>query len=1533
MSHTGHSSELDVLRGQVADLSRELAERDRVLREQSRHLGVTQALVHMGRWVWDLGSGDVWWSDEQFRLFGYEPGAIAVTRDTFLAALLPDDHDRVLAAVNDSLTGESPCDIECRIVRPSGEIRVIHCLGEISRDADGHPVKMDGTTVDVTERKAVEDSLRESQNLLRLFIEHAPAGLAMFDREMRYLHASRRWLSDYGLDEGAIRGRTHYELFPEIPERWKEAHRRGLSGETVREEIDRFDRADGSVQWLRWEIRPWHNSLGAVGGIVIFAEELTSHKKVEEALQENEARLRMALDAAGAGIWSWDVASNVSTWDAHYHELYGLGPDDPVSFETWIARVHPEDRARLGARIEALLVPNADDTWDEEFRATHPTKGERWMYGLGHVERDESGRAVRFTGINLDSTARKQTEEIVRTSEERLRQAVKATDLGLFDHDHRTDVIYWSPQMRALSGVDPGMVPTLSDYLALVHPDDRERILDAVCRAHDPSGDGLYCVEHRLIRPDGSVRWVSLRSQTYFEAADGVRCPVRTIGTMADVTERKRAETALQESEERLKAVIASLAEGIIFQDHEGRIVTCNASAEQILGLSQDQITGRTSMDPRWNAVHEDGSPFPGDTHPAVLTLRTCVPQSDVVMGVDRPDGSRRWISVNTQPVCLPDRPHCSGVVASFFDMTKRKLAEAALQEIEVLHQSVLSSVTAQIALLDSEGTILAVNEAWRNFADGNNASQTSTDAGINYLEVCRQAQGEYAEGAVEAARGIQDVLTGRLKEFSLEYPCPSPTEPRWFLMHVTPLKGALTGVVVSHMNITRLKQTEQALRASEARYLALIEAIPQQVWTARPDGALDYVNRRVSEYFDMSPDGLLGWEWQAVIHPDDLPLCLAAWSASLRTGEPYEVEFRLRRACDGAYCWHLARALPVRDDAGLIVKWFGTNTDITERKCMEEALRKSEERLRFLYDDNPSMYVTVALDGTILSVNRFGAQQLGYQPDELIGKPVSVLAHEDDAVVVHQQLAKAFADPSDRVVTLEFRKRTKEGAVIWVRELVRIARKDDAHPVALIVCEDISIRKQMETALAQREEHLQLFIEHSPVSLAMLDLDMRYVAVSRRWREEYRVGNGPLIGRSHYEVFPEISEHWKAIHRRCLAGAVEGCEEDPFVRGDGRTDWSRWEIRPWLKPDGSVGGIIIFSEDITLQVRARETQRRLAAIVESSDDAIISKDLDGHVTSWNRGAEQLFGYGAAEMLCESITRLIPPDRLNEEREILERMRRGDSIEHYETVRRTKQGALREVSLTISPMRDERGTIVGISKIARDITARKQAEETIRQRERDLRAAAKERERISEDLHDDILQSIFAVGLGLESCRMLVSKPPRKKAAAPLLAALNRAIGRLNHVMTDVRNFIAGIKSHGLEEADIGETLRAMAQAMCAANGTVCRVAIDHAAVRELLPEQVYHVVNIAREALSNSIRHSEAGRISLSLKRLRRSMRLSITDNGTGFVPDSVRDVGHGLANMAARARKLGSRIEIRSRPRHGTTVLLDIPRRSVDE
>ena len=139
----------------------------------------------------------------------------------------------------------------------------------------------------------------------------------------------------------------------------------------------------------------------------------------------------------------------------------------------------------------------------------------------------------------------------------------------------------------------------------------------------------------------------------------------------------------------------------------------------------------------------------------------------------------------------------------------------------------------------------------------------------------------------------------------------------------------------------------------------------------------------------------------------------------------------------------------------------------------------------------------------------------------------------------------------------------------------------------------NVLARQQAEAALRERESVLRLFVRHSPAAIAMLDREMRYLVVSRRWVADFRLPTRDVHGVSHYEVFPETPDRWKEVYLRCLAGAVESCEEDPFLRQDGSLDWVRWEVRPWRRVDASIGGIIIFSEMITERKQVREDLQR----------------------------------------------------------------------------------------------------------------------------------------------------------------------------------------------------------------------------------------------------------------------------------------------------------------------------------------------------
>jgi PAS domain S-box-containing protein len=278
---------------------------------------------------------------------------------------------------------------------------------------------------DIEMRREAEDALRESEQRLKLFIEHAPVAIAMFDRAMRYISASRRWLDDYGVT-GDVIGRSHYEVFPEIPEHWREVHRRGLAGETLHSEGDRFDRADGSVQWVKWDVRPWRTTLGEISGTLIATEEIT-------ALRASEERLRLAMGAGDMGAWDIDLKTGAIVWDAKQYQIFGRPHDHPpLTMEEFYALVHPDDVVRIKG---AAACAEHTRRFHEEFRIIRADGSVRWIKGLGTTLTDQNDRPVRMVGVNYDTTERKEAQFRLERFAEELERLVTARTAELLESE------------------------------------------------------------------------------------------------------------------------------------------------------------------------------------------------------------------------------------------------------------------------------------------------------------------------------------------------------------------------------------------------------------------------------------------------------------------------------------------------------------------------------------------------------------------------------------------------------------------------------------------------------------------------------------------------------------------------------------------------------------------------------------------------------------------------------------------------------------------------------------------------------------------------------------------------------------------------------------------------------------------------------------------------------------------------------------------------------------------------------------------
>ncbi|MBJ6801605.1 hybrid sensor histidine kinase/response regulator [Geomonas propionica] len=269
------------------------------------------------------------------------------------------------------------------------------------------------------------ENLRQKNAQLRLFFEAAPASLAMFDRDMRYIEVSRRWLSMYGLGERDILGLSHYEVFPEIPEHWKECHRRGLAGETLREEAEEFRRADGSLQYVRWEIRPWYRAAGEVGGIVIFTEDITERMKFERALETNERFLRLLTDHLPGLVGYWNADLTCDFANRTYREWFGMKSEEIIG-RTMRELLGEELFAQNEPHVRAALAGEP-----QHFQRTLVKRNGEPAYVWSHYIPDMvDGRARGFYVLVSDVTELKRAETERQRLEHQLQQAQKMESVG-----------------------------------------------------------------------------------------------------------------------------------------------------------------------------------------------------------------------------------------------------------------------------------------------------------------------------------------------------------------------------------------------------------------------------------------------------------------------------------------------------------------------------------------------------------------------------------------------------------------------------------------------------------------------------------------------------------------------------------------------------------------------------------------------------------------------------------------------------------------------------------------------------------------------------------------------------------------------------------------------------------------------------------------------------------------------------------------------------------------------------------------------
>ena len=483
---------------------------------------------------------------------------------------------------------------------------------------------------------------------------------------------------------------------------------------------------------------------------------------------------------------------------------------------------------------------------------------------------------------------------------------------------------------------------------------------------------------------------------------------------------------------------------------------------------------------------------------------------------------------------------------------------------------------------------------------------------------------------------------------------------------------------------------------------------------------------------------------------------------------------------------------------------------------------------------------------------------------------------------------------------------------------------------------EELDQRVQDRTRqLEVREELLNIFVKHVPAAVAMLDRNMRYMQVSDRWCQDYRIERTRFAGASHYELFPDIPERWKEIHRRCLGGETLREENDKWMRDDGSLTWLRWEIRPWGTRDGLPEGILIFSEDITsrklIEETLRESEATIRTLLDTASQAIIAVDSEGRIALANRMVGEMFGYAPEELLGQPLEILIPPglrDRHRHHREAFNSSPRRRSMGlGLDLTGIRRNGSEFPIEVSLSSVQSKAG-LLAVSFVS-DITARKQAELAVLDSERKLRSLAAnlmraqedERRNLARELHDDITQHLAF--LSIELGRLASESPASGPNGRERLEALQKQALRAS---SEVRRISHGLHPSVITDFGLSVALEEFCDEFAKGHG----IAVDFAGLGEdsrLSDDRATCLYRIAQESMRNAVVHGRSRAIRVVLKATNDSVQLRVEDNGCGFAVESNDRSGLGLVSMRERIRLVNGTLTIASEQGHGSQIVASVP------
>jgi PAS domain S-box-containing protein len=683
--------------------------------------------------------------------------------------------------------------------------------------------------------------------------------------------------------------------------------------------------------------------------------------------------------------------------------------------------------------------------------------------------------------------ARRKIAAQVQKSQTYLAEAERLSHAGSWACTADLETTYLSAEMFRILGLPVKDSPPSTEDIGRLFANVWARIKDLFETARREKIG--WDAEFPAILQDGSYRMIRIVGHPVLDSAGDI---VEFVSTCIDVTEQLQARTALQKaivvmknSEDQLRAIINTIPALSWSTRPDGYVEFLSRRWLEFSGLSAEQAEGFG-----WSvAIHPEDAKGLLEYWQAALASGQPV---DTEARLRRFDGAYRWFLFRAEP--FRDE---SGNITKWYgtniEIEDRKRAEEAVRLNERNLRSIINTIPTLAWSTRPDGYVEFLSQRWLDFAGL--SMEEAEGFGWSVAIHPEDAKGlvDYWQAALNSGTHVD--TEARLRRFDGAY--------RWFLFRADPFRdesGQIVKWYGTNIDIEDRKRAEEAVLLNERNLRSIINTIPTLSWSTRPDGYVEFLSQRWLEFAGLSAEQAEGFGWSVAIHPEDAEGLVDYWQAALKSGTHVDTEARMRRF-DGTYRWFLFRADPLRDEAGNIVKWYGTNADIEDRKRADEALRTSEHNLRLMVDTIPALMYTMTPEGEVESVNRQNSEYCGYAPKDLGA------IHPDDiaGVAVRWRYSIETGEPYN----FEHRIRRFDGVYRWFQASGRPLRNMNGHIVRwYILLTDVEDRRRAEEALRASEQDLRLIVDSIPGLIAVMTPAGKVELVSRQI-EEYFGWNG----------------------------------------------------------------------------------------------------------------------------------------------------------------------------------------------------------------------------------------------------------------------------------------------------------------------------------------------------------------------------------------------------------------------------------------